>query len=186
MRPFAHPAGGRSGQRYNDGKCDRRGRLWIGAMDMAAAPNRGHLYRVDPDGACHTMDSGFTVPNGLGFSPDGRTLYVAAYATHDDGRQRHMNIAFPVPGGHMTSILRVDAIPGGGVVVSTKRAGPSSDCGIYVVLGPLVIRSPLSEEIRVWLDDAGALVARHDVWLFGVRFLSLDYAMRASLSACAG
>lgn len=75
MRPFAHPAGGRSGQRYNDGKCDRRGRLWIGAMDMAAAPNRGHLYRVDPDGACHTMDSGFTVPNGLGFSPDGRTLY---------------------------------------------------------------------------------------------------------------
>jgi hypothetical protein len=110
--------------------------------------------------------------------PDGRTLYVAAYATHGDGRQRYMNIAFPLPGGHMTSILRVDPIDGGGVVVSTVRAGPTSDCGIYFVLGPVVVRSPLGEEIRVWIDASGALVARHDVWLFGVRFLSLDYKMQ--------
>jgi hypothetical protein len=110
--------------------------------------------------------------------PDGRTMYVAAYATHGDGRQRYMNIAFPLPGGHMTSILRVDPLAGGGVAVSTVRAGPTSDCGIYFVLGPIVVRSPFGEEIRVWIDDAGALVARHDVWLFGVRFLSLDYTMQ--------
>jgi sugar lactone lactonase YvrE/DNA-binding IclR family transcriptional regulator len=73
--PFAHPAAGRSGQRYNDGKCDRRGRLWIGSMDMAAAPNRGLLHRVDADGSHRTMDSGFTVPNGLGWSPDNRRMY---------------------------------------------------------------------------------------------------------------
>lgn len=72
---FAHPEAGRSGQRYNDGKCDRRGRLWISTMDMGAAPNRGSLYRVDPDGSCSKMDSGFTVPNGLGFSPDNTRMY---------------------------------------------------------------------------------------------------------------
>ncbi len=115
---------------------------------------------------------------------DGRTMYVAAYATHGDGRgNRYMNIAFPLPGGHMTSILRVDPIDGGGVAVSTVRAGAASDCGVYFVFGPLVVRSPFAEEIRVWLDDAGALVARHDVWIFGVRFLSLDYEMEAIAGA---
>jgi sugar lactone lactonase YvrE/DNA-binding IclR family transcriptional regulator len=72
---FAHPEAGRNGQRYNDGKCDRRGRLWISTMDMGAAPHRGSLYRVDPDGGCNKMDSGFTVPNGLGFSPDNKRMY---------------------------------------------------------------------------------------------------------------
>jgi sugar lactone lactonase YvrE/DNA-binding IclR family transcriptional regulator len=75
MTLFAHPEAGRTGQRYNDGKCDRRGRLWISSMDMGAAPNRGILYRVDPDGAWKKMDSGFTVPNGLGFSPDNLRMY---------------------------------------------------------------------------------------------------------------
>ena len=75
LTPFAHPESARAGNRYNDGKCDRRGRLWIASMDMAAAPNRGNLFRVDADGSWKKMDSGFTVPNGLGFSPDGTRMY---------------------------------------------------------------------------------------------------------------
>ena len=75
LAPFAHPEAGRVGHRYNDGKCDRRGRLWIASMDMAAAPNRGQLFRVDADGSWKRMDGGFTVPNGLGFSPDGTRMY---------------------------------------------------------------------------------------------------------------
>jgi sugar lactone lactonase YvrE/DNA-binding IclR family transcriptional regulator len=82
MTPFAHPEAGRHGQRYNDGKCDRLGRLWIGSMDMGAAPHRGHLYRVDPDGQWSRMDSGFTVPNGLGFSPDDRRMYFTDTDRH--------------------------------------------------------------------------------------------------------
>jgi len=82
MTLFAHPEAGRPGQRYNDGKCDRLGRLWIGSMDMGAAPHRGHLYRVDPDGRCSRMDSGFTVPNGLGFSPDDRRMYFTDTDRH--------------------------------------------------------------------------------------------------------
>jgi sugar lactone lactonase YvrE len=80
--PFAHPEEARPGNRYNDGKCDRRGRLWIGSLDMGAAPNRGSLFRVDPDGTAHRMDSGFTVANGLGFSPDDQRLYFV-----DSGRR---------------------------------------------------------------------------------------------------
>lgn len=73
--PFAHPEEARPANRYNDGKCDRRGRLWIGSLDMGTAPNRGSLFRIDPDGGWQRMDTGFTVSNGLGFSPDAKRLY---------------------------------------------------------------------------------------------------------------
>lgn len=75
MSPFAHPEADRPANRYNDGKCDRLGRLWIGSMDMGTAANRGSLFRVDADGSWKRMDAGFTVPNGLDWSPDSRILY---------------------------------------------------------------------------------------------------------------
>jgi sugar lactone lactonase YvrE/DNA-binding IclR family transcriptional regulator len=75
MRLFAHPEAQRPANRYNDGRCDRLGRLWIGSMDMGTAANRGSLFRVDADGSFRRMDSGFTVPNGMGWSPDDRHMY---------------------------------------------------------------------------------------------------------------
>jgi sugar lactone lactonase YvrE len=33
------------------------------------------LYRLDPDGALQEMGTGFTVSNGMGWSPNGRTMY---------------------------------------------------------------------------------------------------------------
>lgn len=71
----AHPA-----MRFNDGRCDRQGRFWAGSMllDMAAGVPAGALYRYD--GAAGTLVprlDGFIVPNGLGFSPDGRTMYLS-------------------------------------------------------------------------------------------------------------
>jgi sugar lactone lactonase YvrE/DNA-binding IclR family transcriptional regulator len=74
---FCHPESDRPGNRYNDGKCDRMGRLWIGTLDMGTAANRGNLFRVDADGLWKKMDSGFTVANGLGWSPDNRRMYFA-------------------------------------------------------------------------------------------------------------
>ncbi|MBC7380277.1 MAG: SMP-30/gluconolactonase/LRE family protein [Burkholderiaceae bacterium] len=72
---FCHPESERPGNRYNDGKCDRMGRLWIGTLDMATAANRGSLFKVNADGTSEKMDSGFTVANGLGWSPDNQTMY---------------------------------------------------------------------------------------------------------------
>jgi sugar lactone lactonase YvrE len=80
--PFAHPEEARPANRYNDGKCDRRGRLWIGSLDMGTTPNRGSLFRVDADGSWQRMDSGFTVSNGIGFSPDDKRMYFV-----DSGRR---------------------------------------------------------------------------------------------------
>jgi len=64
----------RSQVRCNDGKCDTRGRFWFGTMSKAGP--EASLYRYDPDGSLHVMETGLTVSNGLGWSPDGGTFYL--------------------------------------------------------------------------------------------------------------
>ncbi|OUM04311.1 SMP-30/gluconolactonase/LRE family protein [Variovorax sp. JS1663] len=61
--------------RFNDGKCDAKGRFWAGTMDFDCIAPTGSLYRLDPDGRCSRHDSGFAVTNGPTWSLDGRTLY---------------------------------------------------------------------------------------------------------------
>ena len=63
---------------YNDAAVDRQGRLLVGTVDMddPFLPD-GSLYRLDPDGSLHELDTGYATANGIGISPDGRTVYVA-------------------------------------------------------------------------------------------------------------
>ena len=61
--------------RFNDGKVDRKGRLWAGTIDRGFRDATGSLYRLDPDGCVHQMATGFICSNGLGWSPDDRTMY---------------------------------------------------------------------------------------------------------------
>ncbi|MGY1670723.1 SMP-30/gluconolactonase/LRE family protein [Geodermatophilus sp. SYSU D00710] len=65
------------GTRMNDGKCDRAGRFYAGTMAFDHRPGAGTLYRLDTDGTVTTVRDGLTVSNGLGWSPDGRTVYLA-------------------------------------------------------------------------------------------------------------
>lgn len=75
LAPVRHPAGG---MRFNDGRCDRQGRMWAGTMvmDMALASSLGGLYRLDQRGLQLELQ-GLITPNGLAFSPDGRTMYLS-------------------------------------------------------------------------------------------------------------
>ena len=66
----------RAGMRLNDGAVDAKGRFWVGSMHSVEQDKpHGSLYRFDPDGTVQTMDTGITVSNGLGWSPDGKTFY---------------------------------------------------------------------------------------------------------------
>ena len=69
----------REGMRFNDGRCDRAGRFWAGTMvlDMSLASTAGALYRFDAAGLSAPVVEGLITPNGLGFSPDGRTMYLS-------------------------------------------------------------------------------------------------------------
>lgn len=63
-----------SENRFNDGKCDRQGRFWAGTIG-ANDSDTGALYRFDTKGNCQTMRKHVKVSNGLGWSPDNKTMY---------------------------------------------------------------------------------------------------------------
>ncbi len=68
-------------ERFNDGKADPQGRLWVGTIYEPRAPPRAALYRW-AGGRLDRMAGGVTVSNGLAFSPDGRTLYWSDTTAH--------------------------------------------------------------------------------------------------------
>ncbi|MCQ2230498.1 MAG: SMP-30/gluconolactonase/LRE family protein [Paludibacteraceae bacterium] len=72
---IADPEGREAGNRYNDGKCDAKGRLWIGTMDKDCTPLKANFFRVDPDGKGRKILDGVTISNGVAWSPDGKTMY---------------------------------------------------------------------------------------------------------------
>ncbi|MEO6929591.1 MAG: SMP-30/gluconolactonase/LRE family protein, partial [Casimicrobiaceae bacterium] len=84
-RAIVAPETAAAGNRLNDSKCDRHGRLWTSSMrDYGAVPT-GALYRIGADLAPARMLQGISVPNAIAFSPDDRTFYFADSA---DGRLR--------------------------------------------------------------------------------------------------
>lgn len=62
--------------RANDGRCDPRGRLWVGTVDRSGQ-NRAGLFRVDESGEVELMLPGRALSNGIDWSPDGRRCYHA-------------------------------------------------------------------------------------------------------------
>jgi sugar lactone lactonase YvrE len=64
------------GTRMNDGACDPQGRFWAGTLAHDHREGGGALYRLDRDGHVELVLDGLTISNGLGWSPDGATMYL--------------------------------------------------------------------------------------------------------------
>ncbi len=74
-----------SSMRFNDGRCDRAGRLWVGTMPnnisddgapLAISENTGRIYRVDARTAS-SFEAALGCPNAICWNPEGNTLYIA-------------------------------------------------------------------------------------------------------------
>ena len=65
--------------KFNDGKCDCMGRFWTGSMSNDWVTPVGCLFRFDTDSTVRTMDSGFNLSNGMGWSPDNATMYFTDF-----------------------------------------------------------------------------------------------------------
>jgi sugar lactone lactonase YvrE len=59
--------------RVNDGKVDSVGRFWFGTT--SSTQGAGCLYCLEPDWSLRIVLPDITVSNGLGWSPDGATMY---------------------------------------------------------------------------------------------------------------
>lgn len=118
-----------------------------------------------------------------------QAVYVAAYSTHTHGAHTYMNIAFPLPFGNLTSILRLDALQDAqnGLALSSfsTRKG---DQGVYFANRLCPVRLPINEIIDVYPSGVipedypadfahGTISARHRMWLFGRHFLTLYYSI---------
>tara|TARA_B100000029_G_C17445565_1_gene913106 strand:+ start:215 stop:1105 length:891 start_codon:yes stop_codon:yes gene_type:complete len=78
---FSHiidPEKDKPNNRFNDGRCDRMGRFWAGTMveHGAILPDAG-LYCLDQRFICKKKYSNVILSNGLAWSPDNQTMYLA-------------------------------------------------------------------------------------------------------------
>lgn len=80
FEPLADIEAGHSHLAMNDGRVDRAGAFWASTKDIgkpnARAPG-GKLWRLDGPGRATPFLGGLAVPNGIAFTGDGRSMFVA-------------------------------------------------------------------------------------------------------------
>lgn len=83
LATFAHDA---QTTRANDGKCDARGRFWVGTMYEPRNRRLAQLLMLDAaSGTLMPKANDAVVANGLAWSPDAQTLYWANTPDHAIG-----------------------------------------------------------------------------------------------------
>jgi sugar lactone lactonase YvrE len=176
LRPVAEIAP--AGTRMNDAACDPQGRLWAGTMADDHRVGRGALYRLDWAGRTELMLDGLTISNGLGWSPDGKTMYVVdsgprvihAFAFDGDRgtiSEGHVLVTLDEEAGAPDG-MTVDAagdlwvaVYDGGRVDRYSREGllrqvlrvPAAQTTSCVFAGPGLHRLFVTTATEGWLDD---------------------------------
>ena len=96
--------------RLNDGRADPIGQFWVGSMynnvtseggatDEHVARDRGHLFRITPDGQATTELSGIGISNTLCWSPDRTWFYFADTLKNDIWRYAYDAATGRISGG---------------------------------------------------------------------------------------
>lgn len=109
IRPPGMPADAR----FNDGACDPAGRFWAGTVTNDVRPGAGALYRLDTDGTVTAVLDGITESNGIGWSPDGGTMY---YIDSGEPQPRIRAFGFDVSSGNLGESRDLVRFPGDGQV----------------------------------------------------------------------
>ena len=118
---------------YNDLATDAAGRIYVGSLGSpvfeAGEQIAGNLHLIDLDGSSRIVAEDVLLTNGLGFSPDGKTLY------HSDSRRQ--------------TVYRYDAAPNGdlGPKQSFAETANGAPDGLAV-----------AEDGSVWVAVAGGSV----------------------------
>jgi sugar lactone lactonase YvrE len=68
--------------RSNDGKCDAKGRLWLGTMHLKCADHCGSLYMIDEDLNLTKKIDNLTISNGIAWSLDNRRMFFIDSSTY--------------------------------------------------------------------------------------------------------
>ncbi|QHW35531.1 SMP-30/gluconolactonase/LRE family protein (plasmid) [Paenibacillus rhizovicinus] len=106
LEPLADPESHMPSNRFNDGKCDRKGRFWAGTMHMNGDSPTGALYCLHPDLRMSKLLTGVSCSNGITWSPDQRLMYYI-----DSPTRQIAAFDFDVETGTITNSRTVVEIP---------------------------------------------------------------------------
>lgn len=100
--------------RFNDGRCDRQGRFWVGNNPLAGVSPRpvgaSAFWCLEQSGLRLGV-TGTTIANGIAFSPDGGTLYLA-----DDESQSILAFDYDTTRGEASNRRVLASVPAGSVI----------------------------------------------------------------------
>lgn len=99
LEPVASPLAERPLSRFNDGKVGPEGRAFGGTMPYRSGDEAATLYRLDPGPRAQPGIDDLTLSNGLGWSPDGRRMYVI-----DSGTATLLTCDYDVADGSLGAI----------------------------------------------------------------------------------
>lgn len=123
--------------RFNDGRCDRQGRFWVGSMYEPRDKPLAKLYRLDRDRLAPVVEN-IVLANGLAFAADGRSGW------HADSPAR--------------TIWRFDLDPASGAIANRRqflRFGPEArpDGATVDAEGGYWVAAIDAGEVRRYLPD---------------------------------
>ena len=61
--------------RFNDGKCDPNGNLWVGSMHFGQSRPNASVYKINEEGETVKMIDSVTISNGIVWTKDAKTMY---------------------------------------------------------------------------------------------------------------
>ena len=104
---------------------------------------------------------------------EGQPVFKAIYSQHWNEGRCYMNIALPLPMSTMHGILQLSIVDES-LQLTSDAPG---DAGTYLAVGNHVLQLPLNEYFII-KEDKGTLKATHDMTLFGVAFLHINYQIQ--------
>ncbi|SCB67585.1 YndJ family protein [Bacillus mycoides] len=108
----------------------------------------------------------------------GESIFVALYSKHTHEDEKYMNIGLPLPYSNMTGILKLCNKNKDLIITSKLRRNGKGDEGIYLHTRFFTIRLPLAEIFIIKESTDQILEANHRMWIFGVKFLEIDYEIK--------
>jgi sugar lactone lactonase YvrE len=106
---IADPEIGMEKNRFNDGRCDEKGRLFAGSVYPPKDHGGASIYSLSPNGKVTCWIKGLLTANGIAFSPDNKTFYYADTPSHavtrcdfdlDSGAVRNCSVFHQFPLGN--------------------------------------------------------------------------------------
>lgn len=73
--PIANPESDFDNHRFNDGKCDPRGRFWAGTLSYDLDEGAGNLYCLHPELEVELKLDDLTIPNGMAWNSQRNKFY---------------------------------------------------------------------------------------------------------------